>query len=122
MGAQVELKGIQWLESEDPTFEAEEVRAAIASMTNPTAKAFNYTAELYLDVTKVASSGAIAFSLAAGETKPLSFPVAMPAVEGTFPVYLDVFVAGELVGAFQATEDVTVVISPVVVIGPITWE
>ncbi|MBA7465009.1 hypothetical protein ES707_00170 [subsurface metagenome] len=122
MQPQIEIKGIQWLESEDPTFEAGEVRTAIAQMTNPTAKAFSYTAELYLDVTKVASSGPIAFSLAPGETKPISFPVTMPAFEGTFPVYLDAFVGAELVGAFQATEDVTVVITPAIIIGPITWE
>ncbi len=122
MEPQIEVKGVQWLESEDPTFEAGEVRTAVAQMTNPTAKAFSYTAELYLDITKVASSGAIAFSLAPGETKPISFPVAMPAFEGAFPVYLDAFVGTELVGAYQATEDVTVIIIPAIIIGPITWE
>ncbi len=113
---------VQWLESEDPTFEGGEARTAIASMTNPTAKAFSYTAELYLDITKVASSGVIAFNLAAGGTKPISFPVTMPLAEGTFPVYLDVLVAGVLVGAYQAIEDVIIVISPGIVIGPIIWE
>ena len=122
MKPQIEVKGIQWLESEDPTFEAGEVRTAIAQMTNPTAKAFSYTSELYLDVTKVASSGSIAFSLAPGETKPISFPVTMPSFEGTFPVYLDAFVGTELIGAFQATEAVTLVITPAIIIGPITWE
>lgn len=121
MEPQIEVGRVQWLESEDPTFEAGEVRTARAQMTNPTGKAFSYTAELYLDITKVASSGAIAFSLAAGETKTVSFPVTMPGVEGTFPVYLDVFVAGELVGAYKATEDVAVVITPAIIIGPITW-
>ncbi|MBA7636873.1 hypothetical protein ES703_44501 [subsurface metagenome] len=122
MGKKIKLEGVQWLESEDPTFEAGEARTAIAEMTNPTGKAFDYTAELYLDVTKAASSGVIAFSLAPGETKPISFPVTMPSAEGTFPVYLDVFVEADQVGAFRATEDVTVVISPAIVIGPITWE
>ncbi|MBA7475071.1 hypothetical protein ES707_10436 [subsurface metagenome] len=122
MEPQIKVKGVQWLESEDPTFEAGETRTAIAQMTNPTAKAFSYTAELYLDVTKVASSGSIVFSLAAGETRAVSFPVTMPGVEGIFPVFLDVFVGTELVAAFRATEDVTLVISPAIVIGPITWE
>lgn len=122
MEQKIKLEGVQWLESEDPTFEAGEARTAIAQMTNPTAKAFDYTAELYLDVTKVASSGSIAFSLAAGETRAISFPVTMPIAEGTFPVFLDVFVEVEQVGAFRATEDVTLVISPAIVIGPITWE
>ncbi|GAI85260.1 unnamed protein product [marine sediment metagenome] len=122
MEPQIKVKGVQWLESEDPTFEAGEARTAIAEMTNPTAKAFDYVGELYLDVTKAASSGSIAFSLAAGETRAVSFPVTMPGVEGIFPVFLDVFVEAEQVGAFRATEDVTVVISPSIIIGPITWE
>ncbi|GAH60875.1 unnamed protein product [marine sediment metagenome] len=122
MKPQIKVKGIQWLESEDPTFEAGEVRTARAQMTNPTARTFSYTAELYLGLPKVASSGSIPFSLAAGETRAVSFPVTMPDIEGDFPVYLDVFVAGELVGAFQATENVVVVILPSIIIGPITWE
>jgi len=122
MGKKIKLEGVQWLESEDPTFEAEDSRVARANMTNPTPKAFSYTAELYLDVNKVASSGVISFTLAAGETRAIAFTVTMPAVEGTFPVYLDVFVGVEQVGAYRATEDVTVVITPAIVIGPITWE
>jgi len=122
MGKKVKLEGIQWLESEDPTFEAKDTRVARANMTNPTAKAFSYTAELYLDVNKVASSGVISFTLAAGETRAIAFTVTMPAVEGTFPVFLDVFVDTEQVGAYRATEDVTVDITPAIVIGPITWE
>ncbi|MBA7655144.1 hypothetical protein ES703_63042 [subsurface metagenome] len=121
MEPQIKIEGVRWLESEDPTFEAGEVRTARAQMTNPTAKAFSYNAELYLGLPKVASSGSIAFSLTAGETKPVSFPVTMPDVEGDFPVYLDVLVAGEMVGAYQATENVIVVIIPAIVIGPITW-
>ena len=122
MEPKVKFSGIRWLESEDPTFEPGETRTAIAPMTNPTGKAWDYTAELYLGLPKVASSGVISFSLAAGETKSVSFPVTMPAAEGTYPVYLDVYVGVDLVGAYQATEDVIIQISPAVVIGPITWE
>jgi len=117
-----EKKEIRWIESEDPTFEGGVQKTAVATMNNPTAKAFDYTAELYLDVTKVASTGQIPFSLLAGAQGPVSFPLTMPLVEGDFPVYLDVFVGGVLVGAFQATENVVVVISPDIVIGPITWD
>ena len=105
-----------------PGFSPGEIKTAIASMTNPTDRAFSYTAELYLGLPKVASSGVIAFSLAAGETRAISFPVAMPTDEGTFPVYLDILVAGVLVGAYHATEDVEIVITPAIVIGPITWD
>ncbi len=121
MRPQIEIKGIQWLQSEDPTFGPGGVRTARAQMTNPTAKTFSYTAELYLGLPKVASSGSIAFTLVAGETRAVSFPVTMPDIEGDFPVYLDVLVAGELVGAYQATENVIVVIIPAIIIGPITW-
>ncbi|MBA7475072.1 hypothetical protein ES707_10437 [subsurface metagenome] len=91
-----------------PQFSPGEVKTAIAPMSNPTGKGFSYSAELYLDVTKAASSGVISFYLAAGETRNISFPVTMPQAEGTYPVYLDVFVVGELVGAYQATEDVVI--------------
>jgi len=122
MEPKVAFKGVQWLESEDPTFEAGEVRTASASMTNPTDRTFSYTAELYLGLPKAATSGVITFTLAAGETRNISLPVAMPGVEGTYPVYLDVLVAGVIVGAYQATEDVEIVITPAIVIGPITWD
>lgn len=91
-----------------PQFDPEEIRTAIASMSNPTAKSFSYTAELYLGLPKAASSGVIPFSLAAGETRNISFPVTMPGAEGTYPVYLDVFVAGQLIGAYKADEDVVI--------------
>jgi len=115
-------KEIRWVESEDPTFEGGDTKIAVAPMSNPTAKAFSYTAELYLDVTKVATSGLIPFTLNPGQQLPISFPLTMPLLEGDYPVYLDVFVGTSLVGAFQATENVVVVISPDVVIGPITWD
>ncbi len=89
-------------------FSPGEVRTAIASMSNPTAKAFSYNAELYLGLPKTASSGVISFSLAAGETRNISFPVIMPDAEGTYPVYLDVFVASQLIGAYRAVEDVVI--------------
>lgn len=91
-----------------PEFSPGEIKTAIASMSNPTAKSFSYTAELYLGLPKAASSGVIPFSLAAGETRNISFPVTMPGAEGTYPVYLDVFVAGQLIGAYKATEDVVI--------------
>ncbi len=91
-----------------PQFASGETRTAIAAMSNPTGKTFGYTTELYLGLPKAASSGAIPFSLAAGETKNIPLLVTMPDVEGTYPVYLDVFVAGQLIGTYKAVEDVAI--------------
>jgi len=92
-----------------PQFSPGEVKTAIAPMSNPTGRGFNYTAELYLGLPKVASSGVISFNLAAGEARNISFPVTMPSAEGTYPVYLDVFSNDQLIGAYQATEDVEII-------------
>ncbi|GAH55523.1 unnamed protein product [marine sediment metagenome] len=110
---------------EDPTFEGGSTHIAHAELTNPTAKEWTYTLDLYLDVLKVASSaGTIA--IPAGGTVVVDFPVTMPLTEGTWHVYFDVYVGAELLVHYEAlphaTQDVTVVISPDIVIGPITWE
>jgi len=91
-----------------PTYLSGVGKTVTVSVTNPTGKSFVYTAELYLGLLKAASSGVITFTLAAGETRDISYPVAMPSEAGTYPVFLDVHVAGQLIGAFQATEDVII--------------
>jgi hypothetical protein len=106
----------------DPEFEAGSSHVAQATLTNPTGKEFTYTTELYLDVTKVATSGVSApFTIPAGGSTTVAYTVVMPAVEGTYHVYLDVWVGTELIAHYQATEDITIVISPKVTIGPIIW-
>lgn len=69
------------------------------------------TAELYLvsNAIKVASSGEVPFT-STGGAQSVSFPITMPAVEGTYKVYIDVFSAGGLIGAFVAREDVVVAV------------
>lgn len=110
-----------------PTLDAKKTYIGRVTLTNPTEKAFTYNAELYLGGggafpgEKIVSSGVKTFSLAAGEQRAVDFPVTMPSIEGTFPVYLDVFVAGVIVAAYQATENVTTVIRAQVVVGPVTW-
>ena len=93
---------------------------ALAQVTNPMSVGFDYVAELYLGVDRAASSGQQNFSLAAHETRDISFPVTMPGIEGDFPVYLDVFSGGMLVGAYQALEDVTIA-SGEIGIAPLEW-
>ena len=113
---------IEKLELGDPIFEAGSTHTARARLTNPTLKEFTYTVELYLDVTKVATSGTGSVTIPAGSSMDVDFTVTMPSYEGgPWHVYLDVWVSGELIAHYQATEDVSTVISPSIEIGPITW-
>jgi len=83
---------------------------AHAPMTNNTPKTWTYDAEFYLvkGGTTYTSSGTITFSLDAGASQTIDFPITMPSIEGTYQVFLDIYVAGELIGAYQAIEDVTI--------------
>ena len=105
----------------DPTFEAGSSHTARATLTNPTAKDFIYTAELYLDVTKAATSGAGSVSIPAGQSREVDFTIVMPLAEGDYQPYLDVWVGTELVAHYAATELVTIEVVPRIIIGPIIW-
>ena len=105
-----------------PELEAGGQYSAQVTLTNPTSKSFSYTAELYLGLPKVVSSGVKSFSLGPGISAVISFPVTMPGDEGDYPVYLDVFVGVNLIAAYQAAENVSITIQPEVDIGPIIWE
>ncbi len=106
----------------DPVFDYGTTHVAHAQMTNPTPVAFTYKGELYLGPGKAATSGSVTFSLSAGQTKPVDFSITMPNFEGTWPVLIDIFVGLDLIAAYQATADVSVVIAPGIDIGPITWD
>lgn len=106
----------------DPEFGYGTTHVAHAQMTNPTPAAFTYRGELYLGAGKVATSGSISFTLSAGQTKIVDFSITMPNVEGTWPVLIDVYVGVDLIAAYEATEDVSVAISPDIDIGPISWD
>jgi len=66
--------------------------------------------ELYLvsGAAKVATSGEIPF-ISTGAQQAVSYPITMPATDGTYPVWIDVYTGGVLIGAFVALEDVTIV-------------
>lgn len=114
------------MEIQDPTFDYGTSHVAHAPVANPTPATFTYDAELYLATSptaaKVATSGIVTFTLAGGASDIVDFPLTMPGVEGTFHVYLDVLVAGELIAAYIGTEDVTVEVTPAIDIEPITWD
>ncbi|MBA7699242.1 hypothetical protein ES703_107933 [subsurface metagenome] len=94
-----------------PEFSPSESRTAKAPIAVSPA-GLSCSAELYLvsDSTKVATSGVKTFT-STGAKQNISFPITMPGAEGTYPVWLDVFVEGTLIGAYIGTEDV--VIAPV---------
>ncbi len=99
-----------------PQFSPAEEKIAI--VTFPVSPAgLECSAELWLgsNLTKVATSGGIPF-VSTGVDQSISPPVTMPGAEGTYPVYLDVFVAGQLVGAYQAIEDI--IIAAVTMVDP----
>jgi len=106
---------------EDPQFAPGERKTAIATMTNPTDRSWTYTAELYLGIAKTATSGLKSFTIPAGGSLDVSFPVTMPSAEGSYPVFIDVYVAGALIAAYQGTEDVVVAVVPAIEVGPIVW-
>jgi len=112
---------VEKLEAADPTFEAGSTHTARATLTNPTLKQFTYDVELYLGATKEATSGVGSITIPAGGSQDVDFTAIMPTTEGTYPVYLDVRVAGELIAHYQATEDVAIEISPAIDIGTISW-
>lgn len=91
-----------------PQFSGGESKVAVAQMTNPTGKAFSYSATLYMGVNMVAMAAA-QFDLGPGETGEIRFSVTMPQDPGVYPVYLDVWSGEILLGHYQATEDVKIV-------------
>lgn len=120
---------VEKLEGLDPEFEGGSTHTATATLTNPTAKQFTYTTELYFDVTKVASSGTGSITIPAGASQAMDYTIIVPIVEGEYEPFLDVFcvdaITAEnptgLVAHYKAVENVVIAISPVIEVGPITW-
>ncbi len=112
---------IEKLEMDDPTFDAGVSKTATATLTNPTSKQFIYSVELYLDVTKVATSTPGNVTIPAGSSVPVTFTLVTPTAEASYPVFLDVAVSGTLIAHYQATENVVIAIVPKITVGPITW-
>lgn len=105
----------------DPTFEAGSTHTARATLTNPTTSEFTYLVELYLGILKSATSGIGQITIPAGESREMLFTITMPLTEGDYQPYLDVHVGADLIAHYQATEVVTIEVTPLIEIGPITW-
>ncbi len=119
---------VERLEMEDPLFESETPHVAHALFHNPKTASFDYGAELYLGKTvgdKVVTSGAKAFTLAAGTSKTVDFSVSTPRLtipDDSFHVYLEIKHLGVLLITFIGTEDVAVFVTPAVEVTEVTWD
>jgi len=94
-----------------PQFLSGVVKVAKVTLRNPTGKAFDYHAVLFMGVNQAAVAE-LDVSLGAGESKQVSFSVTMPSQTGVYPVYLGVYSAGQLLTLYQATENVEIVTPP----------
>ena len=112
---------VKLLEMEDPTFEGGSVKVATAVLTNTTTVPWTYAVELYLGITKAATSGVGTVTIPAGASSSVNFTVTMPTAEASYPVYIDVLVVGELIAHYLATEPSVIEVSPAVDIGDIVW-
>lgn len=112
---------VEPLEALDPTLEAGSAHSATARLTNPTTKEFTYTTELYLGVTKAATSGPGTVTIGPGASVDMTYPIIMPIAEGEYEVYIDVWVGAELIAHYKATENVVISVSPAIDIGDIIW-
>ena len=102
-----------------PEFRPGETKTARATMRNPTAKAFDYTGFLYMG-TDLAVMSEVSFSLNAGQEEQVLFPVTMPSAQGTYPVHIGVFSAGQSIALYRATEDISIIQAPTGVYSRIT--
>lgn len=96
-----------------PQFSPSESKVAVAPITVRPA-GLSSEAEIFLgpdEMTKVATSGRIPFT-STGVSQNIRLSIAMPAAEGSYHVYIDVYAEGLLIAAYQATEDMVIVSLP----------
>ena len=108
MKGQVILKNLRWLGRHNPAFTPGSVQTAVAELLNPTSSILPYSARLCLNKPGMLCTGKVFFNIEAGKTKSIYFSTEVPTVEGTYPVYLDVFSNGQLLKTYRADEDVVI--------------
>ncbi len=92
-------------------FIAGSVHTARAVMTNPTNAAWDYQGILFMGINQ-SSMALVNFHLNAGESKEVSFEIAMPTALGDYPVYIGVYVGSTFLEPLRQGEDVTIVATP----------
>ena len=108
MKGQVILKNLQWLGRHNPAFTPGSVQTAVAELLNPTSSILPYSARLCLNKPGMLCTGKVFFNIEAGKTKNIYFSTEVPTVEGTYPVYLDIFSNDQLLEAYRAAEDIII--------------
>ncbi len=108
MKTQVILKNLQWLGRHNPAFTPGSVQTAVAELLNPTSSILPYSARLCLNKPGMLCTGKVFFNIEAGKTKNIYFSTEVPTVEGTYPVYLDIFSNDQLLEAYRAAEDIII--------------
>lgn len=88
-------------------FEPSEQRTAVVTFTNPTSKAFPYSAKLFIGLPEVVSS-TVEFLLEAGESKIVNIPIIMPSTPGIYPVYISIHSGQEFVVLYRAADDIAI--------------
>ncbi|MBA7592325.1 hypothetical protein ES708_34505 [subsurface metagenome] len=91
-----------------PQFNPGSVHRATVTFSNPKSAGFDFEASLCMGVAW-AEMATASFHLDAGQSRAVEFPVTMPAIEATYPVYFKVSSGGVLIGTFVATEAVVIV-------------
>lgn len=106
-----------------PQFEPSESKTAVAPVT-VSPSGLSCEAELFLgpdEATKVVTSGLVPFT-STGASQDVRLPVVMPDTEGTYHVYVDVYVEGLLIAAYKALEDVVIAVpAPPVALCPCVY-
>jgi len=96
-----------------PQFNPEQSKLAVAPVTvQPSGLACQV--EVFLgpnDTTKVATSGLKSFT-STGNQQSVSVPITMPSEDGTYHVYIDLYVEGQYLAGYQATEDIEIAAEP----------
>ncbi len=95
-----------------PQFIEGESKTATILFSNPTEVTFDYSVVVYLGVNAVVSS-LQEFNLVSGQQKSVDFSLNMPAVAGTYEVFIDVYVGGILLKHYQANESIVIIVAPV---------